>query len=144
MKLNHRAVDNAKPREKEWKLADGGGLHLLIHPNSGKYWRFKYRLAGKEQELALGVYPEVSLKQARQRHQAAREMLASGIDPNRDKRDRKLAALDAAGNTFGAIAAEFDEVKMTGLAPLLGRGEYLLLDLMPGVQRPVLKRVFPD
>ena len=143
MKLNHRAVDNAKPREKKWKLADGGGLHLLIHPNSGKYWRFKYRLAGKQQELALGVYPEGSLKQARQRHQAAREMLASGIDPNRDKRDRKLAALDAAGNTFGAIAVEFDEVKMTGLAPLLGRGEYLLLDLMPGVQRPVLKRVFP-
>ena len=116
----------------------------MIRPNGGKYWRFKYRLAGKEQEMALGVYPEVSLKQARQRHQAAREMLASGIDPNRDKRDRKLAALDAAGNTFGAIAVEFDEVKMTGLAPLLGRGEYLLLGLMPGVQRPVLKRVFPD
>lgn len=144
MKLNHRAVDNAKPREKEWKLAEGGGLHLLIHPNSGKYWRFKYRLAGKEQELALGVYHEVSLKQARQRHQAVREMLASGIDPNWDKRNRKLAALDAAGNAFGAIAAEFDEAKMTGLAPLLGRGEDPLLDLMPGVQRPVLKRVFPD
>jgi hypothetical protein len=90
VKLNNRAVDNAKPREKKWKLADGGGLHLLVHPNGGKYWRFKYRLDGKEQEMALGVYPEVSLKQARQRHQAAREMLASGVDPNKDRRDRKL------------------------------------------------------
>lgn len=90
MKLNNRAVDNAKPREKKWKLADGGGLHLLVHPNGGKYWRFKCRLDGKEQDMALGVYPEVSLKQARQRHQAAREMLASGVDPNKDRRDRKL------------------------------------------------------
>ena len=52
MKFNNRAVHNAKPREKKWKLADGGGLHLLVHPNGGKYWRFKYRLNGKEQHVA--------------------------------------------------------------------------------------------
>ena len=135
MKLNNRAVDNAKPREKKWKLADGHGLHLLVHPNGGKYWRFKYRLDGKEQEMALGVYPEVSLKQARQRHQAAREMLANGIDPGQDKRDRRLASQNAAGNTFGAIAAEFDEVKMTGLAPTtLARNRQIIRDyLIPAI-----------
>ena len=135
MKLNNRAVDNAKPREKKWKLADGGGLHLLVHPNGGKYWRFKYRLAGKEQEMALGVYPEVSLKQARQRHQAAREMLASGVDPNQDKRDRRLAALDAAGNTFGAIAADWSEVKLSAMSPAtIKRNGQILRDyLIPAI-----------
>ena len=140
MKLNNRAVDNAKPREKKWKLADGGGLHLLVHPNGGKYWRFKYRLDGKEQEMALGVYPEVSLKQARQRHQAAREMLASGVDPNQDKRDRRLAALDAASNTFGGLAQEWVEVKLSGLteATIERNTSVLNLHLLPHLgHRPV-------
>ena len=139
-KLNNRAVDNAKPREKKWKLADGGGLHLLVHPNGGKYWRFKFRLAGKEQEMALGVYPEVSLKQARQRHQAAREMLANGIDPNQDKRDRKLAALDDASNTFGGLAQEWVEVKLSGLteATIERNTSVLNLHLLPHLgHRPV-------
>ena len=140
MKLNNRAVDNAKPREKKWKLADGGGLHLLIHPNGGKYWRFKYRLDGKEQEMALGVYPEVSLKLARQRHQAAREMLASGVDPNKDRRNRKLAALDAASNTFGGLAQEWVEVKLSGLteATIERNTSVLNLHLLPHLgHRPV-------
>jgi len=140
VKLNNRAVDNAKPREKKWKLADGGGLHLLVHPNGGKYWRFKYRLDGKEQEMALGVYPEVSLKQARQRHQAAREMLASGVDPNQDKRDRRLAALDAASNTFGGLAQEWVEVKLSGLteATIERNTSVLNLHLLPHLgHRPV-------
>ena len=57
MKLNARQVDTAKPKDKPYKLADGGGLYLLIKPNGGKYWRLKYRVAGKEKLLALGVYP---------------------------------------------------------------------------------------
>lgn len=61
MKLNARQVDTAKPKDKPYKLADGGGLYLLIKPNGGKYWRLKYRVAGKEKLLALGVYPEVTL-----------------------------------------------------------------------------------
>lgn len=140
MKLNNRAVDNAKPREKKWKLADGAGLHLLIHPNGGKYWRFKYRVDGKEQEMALGVYPEVSLKLARQRHQAAREMLANGVDPNKDKRDRKLAAVDAASNTFGGLAQEWVEVKLSGLteATIERNTSVLNLHLLPHLgHRPV-------
>jgi integrase len=147
VKLNNRAVDNAKPREKKWKLADGGGLHLLVHPNGGKYWRFKYRVDGKEQEMALGVYPEVSLKQARQRHQAAREMLASGVDPNQDKRDRKLAALDAARTTFGGLAQEWVEVKLSGLteATIERNTSVLNLHLLPHLgHRPVGEITSPE
>jgi hypothetical protein len=135
MKLTGTKVAEAKPANRERKLSDGGGLYLLVKPNGTKAWRYKYRFNGRELTLALGVYPEVSLKLARQRHQAAREMLANGIDPNQDKRDRKLAALDAAGNTFGAIAAEFDEVKMTGLAPTtLARNRQIIRDyLIPAI-----------
>ncbi len=64
MKLNARQIDTAKPKEKAYKLADGGGLYLLVKPGGGEYWRLKYRVAGKEKLLALGVYPEVTLADA--------------------------------------------------------------------------------
>jgi hypothetical protein len=72
MKLNARQVDTAKPKDKPYKLADGGGLYLLIKPNGGKYWRLKYRVAGKEKLLALGVYPEVTLADARAKREEAK------------------------------------------------------------------------
>lgn len=71
MKLNARQIDTAKPKEKAYKLADGGGLYLLVKPSGGKYWRFKYRVAGKEKLLALGVYPEVTLADARAKREEA-------------------------------------------------------------------------
>lgn len=61
MKLNARQVETAKPKDKAYKLADGGGLYLLVNTNGSRYWRLKYRFAGKEKLLALGVYPDVSL-----------------------------------------------------------------------------------
>ena len=66
-KLTVLDVKNAKPRAKPYKLADGGGLYLEVMPNGSRYWRMKYRFAGKEGRLALGVFPEVSLKDARQK-----------------------------------------------------------------------------
>jgi hypothetical protein len=74
MKLNARQVDTAKPKDKPYKLADGGGLYLLIKPNGGKYWRLKYRVAGKEKLLALGVYPEVTLADARAKREEAKRV----------------------------------------------------------------------
>ena len=97
MKLTGTKVAEAKPTDRERKLSDGGGLYLLVKPNGTKAWRYKYRFNGRELTLAIGLFPEITLKQARQRHQSAREMLANGIDPNQDKRNRKHAALDAAG-----------------------------------------------
>ena len=67
MKLTAAAVKAAETRTKEYKLADGRGLHLLVKPNGGKYWRMKYRYGGKEKQLALGVYPEISLAKAREK-----------------------------------------------------------------------------
>lgn len=80
MSLTDTAVRQAKPAEKPRKLADGGGLYLLVSP-AGKYWRWKYRFQGKEKLMALGVYPDVTLAKARERHQAGRRLLADGIDP---------------------------------------------------------------
>ena len=65
MALNIPQIKNAKPAEKSYKIADGGGLYLLIHTNGSKYWRLKYRFGGKEKTLAFGIYPDVSLADAR-------------------------------------------------------------------------------
>jgi len=78
--LTNTEVRTAKPGEKPRKLADGGGLYLLVN-QAGKYWRWKYRYQGKEKVMALGRYPDVTLTQARERHQQARAVLAGGADP---------------------------------------------------------------
>ena len=74
-------VKNAKPKAKEYKLSDGGGLHLLITPSGGKLWRFKYRFGGVEKRLTFKTYPEISLADARQRREEARKLIANGVDP---------------------------------------------------------------
>ena len=88
------------------KLTDGGGMYLLVK-SAGKYWRMSYRFAGKQKTLALGVYPAVSLAKARQRREAARELLAEGIDPSAAKSQEKQARAAAAVNTFEAVAREW-------------------------------------
>ncbi|ELE6755627.1 DUF4102 domain-containing protein, partial [Salmonella enterica] len=81
MKLNARQVETAKPKDKPYKMADGGGLYLLVKTNGSRYWRLKYRIDGKEKLLALGVYPDVSLADARAKRDEARKGIAGGIDP---------------------------------------------------------------
>jgi len=71
MPLTATQVKQSRSKDKAYKLSDGGGLYLLVNPNGSRYWRYKYRYGGKEKVLALGVYPEVSLKKARQKHQTA-------------------------------------------------------------------------
>lgn len=109
MPLTDSAARNAKPREdgKPAKLADGLGLMLLVMPNGSKYWRWKYRFLSKEKLLALGVYPNVSLKEARMKRDEARMLLADGIDPGAKRREDKLTAKIATANTFEAIAREW-------------------------------------
>lgn len=106
-RLTDVVIRNTKPGDKPIKLSDGGGLFLLIHPNGSFYWRMKYRHAGKEKLLALGVYPEVTLKQARKRRDEARKTIAEGIDPTEqrkaDAREKRLAA----ANSFEAAAREW-------------------------------------
>lgn len=81
MPLNERQVDSTKPKEKPYKLADGGGLNLLGNTNGSRYWRMKYRFAGKEKKRSFGTYLDVSLADARAKRDEARKNLAKGSDP---------------------------------------------------------------
>lgn len=107
MKLNARQVETSKPKEKAYKLADGGGLFLLVNPNGSRYWRMKYRIGGKEKLLAVGVYPEVSLAEARTIRDEAKKLLNAGGDPSENKQQVKHARLGDASNTFEQIAREW-------------------------------------
>jgi integrase len=98
---------NAKPLETPYKLGDALGLYLLVNPSGAKYWRLKYRLEGKEKLLAVGVYPEVTLETARERRDAARELVAKGIDPVQANKDEQLARDAVTVNTFELIAREW-------------------------------------
>ena len=89
MSLSDAKVRNAKPKVKAYKIADGEGLFLLIMPSGSKYWRLKYFFAGKEKLLALGVYPEIGLADARERRAQARKVLAAGNDPGEAKKEAK-------------------------------------------------------
>ena len=109
MPITDVKVRNAKPEAKPYKLSDGGGLFLLVQPTGGKWWRYKYRFAGKEKLLALGSYPDVSLAEARERHVQARKALAAGNDPNEVKKEAKRLVVLNSENTFEAIAREWHE-----------------------------------
>ena len=89
MALTDIKIRNTKPSVKAVKLTDGFGMYLLIHPNGSKYWRMQYRFGGKQKTLALGVYPAVSLSDARQRRDEAKKLLAKGTDPVVKKQDDK-------------------------------------------------------
>ncbi len=109
MSLSDAKVRNAKPQEKPYKIADGEGMFLLVTPSGSKYWRFKYLFAGKEKLLAFGVYPDVSLSDARERRAQARKALAAGNDPGEAKKEAKRLAVLRSENTFEAIALEWHE-----------------------------------
>lgn len=107
MALTDIAIRNAKPTEKPRRLFDGGGLYLEISPAGGKLWRWKYRHAGKEKRLSIGIYPDVSLALARQRHAEARKLLAAGIDPSEQRKASKAAGEEKAANAFEVVAREW-------------------------------------
>ena len=93
MPLSDTAIKNAKPGGKAYKMFDLGGLFLLVTPNGGKWWRFKYRFGGKEKSFSLGVYPEINLKEARRRRDLARERVARGVDPSQQRKQAKEAKI---------------------------------------------------
>ena len=109
MALTELKCKNAKPKEKPYKLSDSNGLYLEITANGSKYWRLKYRYLDKEKRLALGVYPLVSLAEARDGRDEAKKLLSKGIDPSFAKKDGKRKAKLNAANTFEAVAREWHE-----------------------------------
>lgn len=109
MPLTDPKIRQVKPKEKTFKIADEKGLYLEVRPNGSKYWRHKYRFAGKEKLLSHGVYPEVSLAEAREKREEARRLLRDGVDPSRLRQATKNHAKKEATNTFATIAAEWYE-----------------------------------
>lgn len=103
MKLSDVKIRNAKPSDKQQKLSDGGGLFLLISTNGTKAWRLAYRHGGKQKLLSLGIYPAVSLKEAREKREELKTLLVKGIDPSAHRQAVKFAA----GDTFEALAREW-------------------------------------
>lgn len=138
MGLADTRVKKAKAAEKDYKIADEKGLYLLVKKNGRKYWRLKYRLNGKEKLLALGVYPDVSLKAARDARDKAREMVAHGVDPTAIKREKKAERSPA--NLFEPIGLEWYQKQLPTWAPATAKKRLALLqnDLFPWLGgRPV-------
>ena len=107
MALTDTQLKNAKPKEKPYRLSDAKGLYAEIQPNGSKYWRLKYRFAGKEKRLAIGVYPKVSLKAARKACDLAKDQLEQGIDPSQAKKAKKVEQAKAQANNLEVIAREW-------------------------------------
>ena len=108
MPISDTAIKAAKPRaDKPYKLPDEKGMYLYIHTNGSKYFRLDYRFEGKRKTLALGVYPETTLKEAREKREAARKLITDGVDPNENKKAIKASKSESALNSFEVIAREW-------------------------------------
>ena len=107
MPLTDTAVRNIKPGIKSIKLFDERGLYLEVSPTGGKWWRLKYRFDNKEKRISLGVYPDVSLKDARDRRDDARKLLANGVDPSENRKAIKSTRMDRAANSFEVVGREW-------------------------------------
>jgi hypothetical protein len=147
MSLTDSRIRNAKPGAKPYKISDGGGMYLLVTTDGARYWRLDYRFAGKRRTLALGVYPTVSLSDARARREDARTLLSNGTDPSVAKKVMKRATKHASENTFETIAREWVHNQRIRLAPryctqILARLE---ADVFPQIgSRPIADVDAPD
>ena len=140
--LNQKKIDNAMPAERPYKLTDERGMYLLVNPNGSRWWRLKYRLGGKEKSISLGVYPDVSLKRAREKRDEARSLVADGSDPSRERQQAKLAG----GNTLATITEEWFAIHGSKLAAVTqDKARWLLSFLLPKLgSRPIASITAPE
>jgi integrase len=145
MALTDIAIRNAKPRERAYKLADGGGLYLLVTPAGGRLWRMKYRADGVERKLSFGKYPDVTLADARRARDEARAMARAGRDPAATKRRERVARKLAVGTTFGAVALEYiAKAEKEGRAPAtIAKLEWTHAWLEPAIGRHPVDQIEP-
>ena len=145
--LTDTAIRKAKPGAKPAKLADGGGLYLLLRPDGARWWRWDYRrpVTGKRNTLSLGTYPETGLAEARARHAEARKALAAGIDPGEQRKAEKAAGLERAGNSFEVVAREW-LAKQTWVAGYRDKVDaWMVNDVFPYIGgKPVAEVTAPD
>lgn len=141
--LTELQCKNAKPKEKAYPLADGEGMYLEIFPNGGKYWRMKYRYAGKQKKVAFGIYPDVPLFQAREKRMEAKKLLNQGIDPSMHKQEQKIRAVADAGNTFEGIAKMWFEHKSKNISKRYGDFMWSRIekDILPSFGKKPIKAV---
>lgn len=135
MALTDMQARKAKPREKEYKLTDGLGLRLHVRPSGSKLWRLKYRFGGKEKQLAIGAYPDVSLSEAREARDKARKILRDGRDPSMEKRREERARQASSCATFEATAREWHT---------LNEGRWTKIhaaDVLTSLERDVFPRI---
>lgn len=140
MKLTNKACQNAKPTEKPYKLSDGGGLYLHVTKDGSRYWRMKYYYLGKEKLLAFGVYPIITLAEARERREAAKKVLANGQDPSQIKKTEKRLAIRNSRNTFEVVAREWHEKQKEKWTPhhALNLTRRMEIDIFPYIgSRPI-------
>ncbi len=140
--LTETGIRSAKPKSKPYKLTDSDGLFLLINKNNSRWWRFKYRIDGKEKLLSFGVYPDVSLKLAREQRDAARKQLAVGINPSEHRQTIKQAK----EHSFQAVADEWLEQQGKKLSPVtLNKAKWLLGLVMSSIgSKPIGGIKAPD
>ncbi|MCK9541620.1 MAG: tyrosine-type recombinase/integrase [Novosphingobium sp.] len=142
MALNDVAIRALKPQNRSYMVADEKGLCIEVAVSGSKLWRFRYRFAGKPRKLALGPYPEVSLKDARRLRDEARSAVRDGIDPGVERKNAKLTARFNAANTFGAVAEEYIEhklVKEGRAAVTVEKAKWLLLQMKPIWDQPLVE-----
>lgn len=143
MALTDAKIRNTKPSDKPIKLTDAGGLYLEIRPNGNRFWRYRYRIAGKENVFALGEYPDMSLAEARKARDRARDLVRKGIHPAHQRQTERLVLTHANANTFEAIAREWIEKKEGGWTPYYLRqvNRFLASDVFPFIGHLPIKHV---
>jgi integrase len=116
MKLTDMQIRKALPKDKDYRLPDGDGLFLQVTTKGGKWWRFRYQFEGKEKLLSLGVYPDVSLADARERRHEVRVLVARGTDPSADRKKVKEKKAELSANSFQALAKEWHKNQVSNKA----------------------------
>lgn len=144
-KLNDLQIRAARPRAKPYKLAAGRGLCLIVMPDGARYWRWRYRFAGKEKMLSVGIYPHVGLKRAQEKAEEARAVLEKGVDPSENRREQKHALRLAVARTFADAATRWLEHNAPRWRPatLEKVEQYLNKDLLPLLGKRPLGNITP-